>query len=131
MDIQKDSSFQNIYYVDGFWDEYKKLFKKNLNSYIDYKEKLLSNLSFLDTVSDIKQALLLKPFEQLKSKETLYCIRHVSKLNPRVVFICQLIEEDNSKVIILLTSFFEKDTAKDYALAIKKAKSIIRQIDEE
>jgi hypothetical protein len=63
-------------------------------------------------------------FEALKGAPGLYCIRHVSAINPRVIF---FIDAGND-FIILLCSFVEKASS-DYTAAITRAQSILKLLE--
>ncbi|HWP79068.1 MAG TPA: hypothetical protein VN446_00345 [Candidatus Acidoferrum sp.] len=66
-----------------------------------------------------------RKFEKLENT-SLFCIRHVSKMNPRVVF-CVLEAEFG---FLLLVPFLEKDTNKDYKRAIARAKGMLEKLGE-
>lgn len=124
MNIYKDVSYKRIYFLDGFWDEYRSLFKKSKNDFEFYVNHLNSNLYFLDNVATMNLAIQTPNFEKL-SNYSLYSIRHISKLNPRVIFYYHIDDIDNPGQIILLTAFLEKRKS-DYEKAIKKANSIVK-----
>ncbi len=128
MNIYKCNDFKRIYCSENFWDDYRSLFGKNKKDFDSYCSRLISNLSFLDNIKNMNLALQNQNFEKL-SNSSFYSIRHVSKLNPRVIFICFVENTDNLDEIILLTAFLEKDK-KDYAKAIQKANSILKSLQE-
>lgn len=123
MGITKLMDYDNIYAVDTFEEEYKKMFS-NSRDYDFYHKKLTTNLAMLDTFNNIQSAIINMNFEHIENTENLYSIRHVSTLNPRVIFFCKAGEN----TYILLNSFFERDK-KDYRKAIKTAKSILSSLD--
>jgi hypothetical protein len=123
MGLSKVKPYSNIYEVDTFSEEYKKLFK-NFGEYDSCKKKLMFNLSILDNASSINSALQHKNIEKLKDVDNLYSIRNPSKLNPRTIFCYEI--DDN--IYILLTSFFEKNTS-DYNRAVKRAQNIIKSLE--
>ena len=63
-------------------------------------------------------------FEKLENADGLYAIRHQSVINPRVVFAFQSADG----IVVLLTSFKEKSKS-DYDAAMKRAKSILRELE--
>ena len=128
MNIIKYDKLKRIYYVDSFWKEYRSLFGKSERDFFDYSKKLISNLSFLDNIKNMQLALQNPNIEKLVNTP-LYSIRHRSKLNPRVIFICCMGSEDNPGAIILLASILEK-SASDYSRAIDKATLIIKNFEE-
>lgn len=123
MQLVKQSGFQKIYAVESFEAEYKSLYK-NAGDYETYHNKFLFNLQYLDDAQSLQVALAHKNFEPLSETDSLFCIRHVSNRNPRTIFFYALDEN----IYILLHTFFEKDTKKDYRRAIKKAKSILKEL---
>ena len=121
MRIESLDEYKNIYAVSSFWDNYRRLFGKDSSSYQREKKRLLTNLNMLDTCPLI-ELLNLAPFERL-TNEDLYVIRHVSKHNPRVIFVAG----DDDGNFYLIHSFLEKDRS-DYEIAKQKAKDIIKQL---
>ncbi len=122
MDLLKLDGFQKIYAVDTFNAEYEALYK-NSSDYEAYYEKFKFNLGILDNAKNLQVALKHKNIEQL-SNTGLYCIRHVSNKNPRTIFFYAL--EDN--IYILLHTFFEKESKKDYKRAVKSANAILKKL---
>lgn len=110
------SGYKKIYAVDSFWEEYQKLFGKDLDSYVKEKEVLLTRLQMLDGRPLSELLRLSAQFERL-SNEDLYVIRHVSKRNPRVIFVTS----DEEGNVVLLNSFLEKKRG-DYEIAKNKAR---------
>ena len=110
------SGYKKIYAVDSFWEEYQKLFGKDLDSYVKEKEVLLTRLQMLDGRPLSELLRLSVQFERL-SNEDLYVIRHVSKRNPRVIFVTS----DEEGNVVLLNSFLEKKRG-DYEIAKNKAR---------
>ena len=126
MDIQKVSGFERIYQVEGFPDDVKAMFGKNIGEMSRYMKWLFTWLSVLD--NEGMSALNLEQFEHLKgtSNPNLYAIRHPhSKINERYIYIYA---DDESTV--LLTAFKEKNT-QDYKSAIIRAENIVKQLEDE
>lgn len=124
MNLISLNGYKKIYSIDSFWDDYKKLFGKDTHSYQKEKETLLTNLHTLDDQPLIESLKMRSRFERL-SNEELYVIRHVSKTNPRVVFVTS--DEDGN--FILLNSFLEK-SREDYEIAKDRAKGILKILEE-
>lgn len=124
MELIKDERFENIYMVDVFPREYKKLFGKSKAVYQEEHERLARNLYLLD--SEMENALQFQQFEQLTNQSPLCSIRHVSKTNPRVIFVFQKTES----AVILLACALEK-SAKDYDEVIDRAKKRLRLLEED
>ena len=116
MKLLLHSGYKKIYAVDSFWEEYQKLFGKDLDSYVKEKEVLLTRLQMLDGRPLSELLRLSAQFERL-SNEDLYVIRHVSKRNPRVIFVTS----DEEGNVVLLNSFLEKKRG-DYEIAKDKAR---------
>ena len=110
--------YTRIYAVDSFFDDFKKLFGKDARSYELEKKHLLSSLKLLDQQPLPELIKMGKRFERLVN-EDFYVIRHVSKTNPRSIFI---IADDDGN-LCLLNCFLEKSPA-DYEVAKQKAKGI-------
>lgn len=123
MEVLRYGNYKKIYAVSSFQKEYDSLFGKDADSKT-YYNKLRSSLAYLELSPSIQKAIQHKNFEQLKSSENLYAIRHVSKRNPRTIFF-YAVEGD---IYILLCTFFEKNTQADYNRAIKKAEKILKEI---
>jgi len=126
LDIQKVSGFERIYQVEGFPDDVKAMFGKNIGEMSRYMKWLFTWLSVLD--NEGMSALNLEQFEHLKgtSNPNLYAIRHPhSKINERYIYIYA---DDESTV--LLTAFKEKNT-QDYKSAIIRAENIVKQLEDE
>lgn len=121
MNIIKLDGYNDIYAVENFLDEYKDLFKKNMNEYRKYLTKLKSNLKILDVQKE--KAIQFQQFERVEN-QPFYSIRHVSKFNPRVIY--AYIDENDR--IILLTSFRETKTA-DYRPALDRAKERMKLLE--
>lgn len=83
MEIIKLKDYNNIYAVDCFGEEYKALFGKSLSSYQKHLAKLRFNLRILD--KELKKSIKHQQFEKLEGSN-FYSIRHVSAINPRVIF---------------------------------------------
>ncbi len=73
-----------------------------------------------------KKALQLQQFEKLRGDPRLCSIRHVSKDNPRVLFV--FTEGDDA--IVLLSCVLEK-SKNDYNEAIAQAKRRLAQLEED
>lgn len=123
MEIIKLKDYNNIYAVDSFYSEYQSLFGKSKGLYNQYLKKLRFNLSILD--KELKKAIQYQQFEQLENSN-LYSIRHVSVLNPRVVYAYI----DNDGKVILLSAFKEKSTS-DYDRGMNQAKQRLKQLEGE
>ena len=124
MHIIKLDQFEHIYQVDKFEKEYRKLFGKSKKQFQKEQEQLLKNLYLLDDLQ--REALQLQQFEALAGQSPLCSIRHVSKTNPRIIFVFANIEDD----IILLSCTLEKGTV-DYDQAIERAKSRWQSLEED
>lgn len=122
MEILKLKDYNNIYAVDVFMDEYNALFGKSKSDRVKYLKKLYSNLRILD--AEMQKAIQYQQFEKL-SDESLYSIRHVSTVNPRVIFAYI----DNNNKVVLLSSCKEKRRS-DYDNALKQAKQRMKQLEE-
>ena len=124
MELIKTEGFENIYQVDQFEKEFKKIAKKDTR----YYEWLFAKLSVLEKMG--MKALKLESFEPLPSTNPkLYSIRYPhSPLNPRVIYIYV-----NGNEIHLLTAFKEssKKTNSDYESAIKIAHERLKYLEEE
>ena len=124
MELIKTEGFENIYQVDQFEKEFKKIAKKGTR----YYEWLFAKLSVLEKMG--MEALKLESFEPLPSTNPkLYSIRYPhSPLNPRVIYIYA-----NGNEIHLLTAFKEnsKKTNSDYESAIKIAHERLKYLEEE
>ena len=123
MEIIKLKDYKNIYAVDSFFAEYSSLFGKSKAAHTQYLKKLRTNLGILDR--EMKKSIQYQQFEQLENTN-LYSIRHVSTINPRVVFAYI----DNDGKVILLSSFKEKKRA-DYDRAVEQAKLRLKQLEGE
>lgn len=123
MEIIKLKDYKNIYAVDSFSSEYQSLFGKSKGLYNQYLKKLRFNLSILD--KEMKKAIQYQQFEQLENSN-LYSIRHVSVINPRVVY--AYIDDDGK--VILLSAFKEKN-ASDYDRGMKQAEQRLKQLEGE
>lgn len=123
MEIIKLSGYKNIYATERFSSEYAALFGKSRDAYSQHLKKLRINLAILD--KELRQAIIYQQFEQLEGTE-LYAIRHVSKINPRVVFVYT---EAHDR-IVLLSAFKEKSRA-DYDRALEQARQRLRQLEVE
>lgn len=121
MDIIKLKDYNNIYAVDCFAEEYAELFKKSASSYIKYQEKLRKNLRILDV--ELMNAIRYQQFEKLENT-SLYSIRHVSAVNPRVIFAYI----DAGGKVLLLASCKEKKGA-DYSRALAKAQQRLKTLE--
>ena len=121
MKLVKLAGFNRIFAVDTFQKEYKKLFGKSKAQYIEYYEKLKTNLDILDTL--YTDALEMQQFEPLVNEDGLYSIRHVSQVNPRVVF--TMITDGGQ--VVLLSCAKEKSTS-DYTKAKQKARQLRKEI---
>lgn len=119
LDIIKDERFENIYLVDVFEKEYRKMFAKSKKQYMEEHEQLATNLFILD--SEMNAALERDQFHTVIGHAPLYSIRHISVANPRVLFV--FAESDNA--IVLLSCTLEK-SKKDYDEAIARAESRLR-----
>jgi len=123
MEIIKLKDYNNIYAIDSFFSEYRGLFGKSKAAHTQYLQKLRFNLDILDR--EMKKSIQYQQFEQLENTN-LYSIRHVSVINPRVVF--AYIDSDGK--VILLSSFKEGKRA-DYNRAVEQAKQRLKQLEEE
>lgn len=123
MEIIKLKEYNNIYAVDSFFSEYSQLFGKNKAAHTKYLSKLRINLRILD--QELKKALQYQQFEKLEN-QPFYSIRHVSKINPRVIFAYI----DNDGKVVLLSSCKETRHS-DYDHAVEKAKQRMKQLEEE
>ncbi len=115
MGIRKLKEYNNIWFVDGFFDEYKSLFGKSATLHKKYLKKLQTNLRILD--KEKRKATQYQQFEPVENTDY-YSIRHVSKINDRVVY--AYITPDEK--IVLVTPFIEKSKA-DYKIATDKTKA--------
>lgn len=122
MDIIKLVDYNNLYAVEPFWDEYEALFGKSKTAYKKYLKKLRFNLGVLDR--EKQRSIQYQQFEQLDNTN-LYSIRHVSAINPRVIFAYI----DNDGNIVLLSSFKEKSTS-DYDRGVQQAKQRLKELEE-
>lgn len=122
MSICKIDGFNRIYCFDSFFGEYEKLFGKNKSEYRRHLQKLYENLYILDNGKD---AIRMPRFEKLVNVGNLYAIRHVTKINPRVIFAFQR----SDGVVVLLTSFKEGSSS-DYNAALSRAKSLMKELEE-
>ena len=123
MNIIKLKDYNHIYAIDSFLDEYVALFGKNKSAYLKHLKKLRTNLKILD--SKMEKSIQFQQFEKLEG-QPFYSIRHVSKINPRVIFV--LI--DNDENVILLSSCKEKSKG-DYDRAIAKAQQRMHEMEVE
>lgn len=122
MRIKKYNIGDNIYVAESFDGDYRNLYGKSKDSFEKNKLKLNKNLSVLEKVG-IKTAISdYQQFEYL-TNENLFSIRHVSKLNPRVIFAYCAPEGQ----ILLLSCVLEKNKS-DYDKAINKANNIIKEL---
>ena len=121
MQIVKLSDFNDIYFVDSFFSEYRDLFGKDRHSYEECLKKLRINLYILD--ANKKKSISYKQFEKLKDSD-LYAIRHISKENDRVIF--AFIDKNDD--VLLLSACKEKSTA-DYRKAIAQAEERMRILE--
>lgn len=123
MEIIKTENFNNIYEVEQFQKEFKKI-TKNAKRYNNW---LLNKLSVLDEKG--MEALRMESFEPLSNTSPkLYSIRYPhSPINPRVIYV--YIDGDE---IYLLTAFKEssKGGNGDYNSAIKIAHERLKLIEE-
>ena len=110
--------YKHIYAVDSFFDDFKKMFGKDTHTYEQEKTHLLSSLKMLDQQPLSELLKIRARFEHL-SNEDLYVIRHVSKTNPRSIFVTG----DDDGNLYLLNCFLEKNRG-DYEIAKQKAKGI-------
>ena len=124
MDLVQLSGFKRIYAVDTFAKQYKKLFGKSEAQYIKYSEKLNTNLGILDALG--LDALEMQKFESLVNEDGLYSIRHVSQINPRVIFTVITTISDEGE-IVLLSCAKEKSTA-DYDKAKQTAQQYRKEL---
>lgn len=123
MEIIKLEGYNRIYAVESFFSEYNSMFGKSKAIHIQYLKKLRTNLDILD--KEMKKSIQYQQFEQLENTN-LYSIRHVSKVNPRVIFAYI----DNDGNVILLSSFKEGKRA-DYSRAMEQAKQRLKQLEGE
>lgn len=123
MDIVKLEGYNNIYAIDSFFSEYMTLFGKSKAAHTQYLKKLRSNLDILDR--EMKKSIQYQQFELLDNTN-LYSIRHVSVINPRVIFAYI----DNDGKVILLSSFKEGKRS-DYNRAVEQAKQRLKQLEGE
>ena len=123
MELIKTEGFKNIYEVEQFQKEFKKIAKNNKR----YYKWLFLKLSALEKLG--MKALNLENFEPLQhTNPKLYSIRYPhSPLNPRVIYIYA-----NGNEIHLLTAFKEssKKSNSDYNFAIKLAQERLKYIEE-
>lgn len=122
MEIIKVKGYNTIYALSTFKSDYRKMFSKSENEYDRHLRKLRLNLNILDE----KHLSVLNgsypQFEKL-TNENLYSIRHITQMNPRVIF--AYVSEENN--ILLLTCTLEKSSS-DYASALAKAKSALKTL---
>lgn len=123
MEIIKLADYKDLYFVEPFFDEYEALFGKSKAAYKQYLKKLRFNLGILDR--EKHRSIQYQQFEQLENTN-LYSIRHVSAINPRVVFAYI----DNDGKVVLLSSFKEKGDS-DYDRGVQLAKQRLKQLEEE
>lgn len=116
MEIHIYDDLDNIYYLDIFEKELSNLIKKD-REYANWLDKKLKILE-----KGAKAATDGKRFEHLKNTE-LFCIRHVSKQNERVIY--YIIDEDDS--VILLCAFQERNKS-DYRNAISAASRRLKEL---
>ena len=124
LDIIKDKLYNNIYRVDVFEKECKKMFGKSKNLYLREHEQLAINLCILDT--EMSAALERDQFHAVIGHPPLYAIRHVSQANPRVLFI--FTESDGA--VVLLSGTLEKSKC-DYNAAILRAEDRLHLLEED
>ncbi|GEM_PF-6895120 len=119
MVIHNYDGLDNIYYLDIFEKELRKIKKDNPNysKWLDRKIKILSR--------DAAGATDGKTFEKLSGQQ-LYSIRHPSKNNERVIY--YIIDDDNS--VILLTAFCERNKS-DYQHSIAISKQRLKALETE
>lgn len=110
--------YNHIYTVDSFFDDFKKMFGKDAHTYESEKKYLLSSLKMLDQQPLSELLKMGARFEHL-TNEDLYVIRHVSKTNPRSIFVTG----DDDGNLYLLNCFLEKSRS-DYEIAKEKARGI-------
>lgn len=123
MQVIKLFGFNDIYYVEPFFREYKDLFGKSRKAYEECLKKLRTNLRILD--AEKQKVITYQQFEKLKDSE-IFSIRHVGQENDRVIF--AFIDEHND--VLLLSSCKEKSTS-DYRKAIAQAEERLKTIKEE
>lgn len=126
LDIIKDEAFERIYKVDVFDKEYKKMFGKSKQVYRAELEQLAVNLTILDE-STKADALQRQQFEVIKQHAPLCAIRHVSRSNPRVIYVYT--EQENA--IVLLACGLEQATEKNYKEIIFRAEQRLHLLEEE
>lgn len=124
LDIIKDKLYNNIYRVDVFEKEYKKMFGKSKSLYFREHEQLAINLHILDT--EMNAALERDQFHAVIGHSPLYSIRHISQSNPRVLFI--FTESDGA--VVLLSCTLEKSKS-DYDAAIARAEERLNLLEED
>lgn len=122
MDVVKLKDYNNIFAVDCFDSEYRELFGKSSGEYLKYYTKLRKNLRILD--QELKNSIRYQQFEKLEDSQ-FYSIRHVSAINPRVIFAYI----DNEGKVILLSSCKENKTS-DYSNALKRARQRLKILEE-
>ena len=120
MELRKLRDFERIYYADTLFDEYAALFGKNSVEYTRHLKKLYENLSILDNNGVIQ----LPRFEKLKGGNGLFAIRHVTKINPRVIFAIE-----TSEGAIILLAAFKEGSSSDYDAAIHRATTILKGLE--
>lgn len=123
MEIIKLEDYKDIYAVEPFLSEYEALFGKSKAAYKTYFKKLRFNLGILDR--EKQRSIQYQQFEQLENTK-LYSIRHVSAINPRVIFAYI----DNNGKVVLLSSFKEKRDS-DYDRGVQLAMQRLKQLEEE
>lgn len=123
LELIRTEGFKNIYEVEQFQKEFKKI-AKNDKRYYDW---LLVKLAMLEEKG--MEALKLESFEPLPhTNPKLYSIRYPhSPLNPRAIYVYA-----NGNEIYLLTAFKEssKKSNSDYDSAIKTAHDRLKYIEE-
>ncbi len=120
MEIHNYEDFENIFYIDKFLVELKRLKKDDAN----YARWLHKRLAILN--NGAKEATNGHQFEKLENEE-LYSIRRQSQQNQRVIY--YIIDEDEGGVI-LLSAFKEQNTS-DYKNHIKLSNNRINEIKKE
>lgn len=126
MDRVKNERFKNIYEVDVFNKEFKKITGETKNDQ-RYHKWLYRQLKILEDLG--MKALMLDSFEPLSNTDPkLYSIRYnKSPLNPRVIYIYA-----NGDEIYLLAAFKEssKKSNSDYNKAIEIAHERLKYLSE-
>ena len=123
LELIKTEGFKNIYEVEQFEKEFRKIAKKDKR----YYDWLFAKLAVLEEKG--MEALKLESFEPLPhTNPKLYSIRYPqSPLNPRAIYVYA-----NGNEIYLLTAFKEssKKSNSDYDSAIKTAHDRLKYIEE-